>query len=437
MTFHNLNLRFPDLASFAAWLRSQPAPDWTPMGSTYHNTYSPDESTWRGHASMEAMQAFYAAKGWDRGPHVYVAAGTSDNGIWVMTPPELPGIHAGACNPKRFGIEVVGNFQSYPMSDAQLQLLVGAAAELHRYARITTPDIITHRDCMPGRTCPGDAAYAQRGTVQRLLLIALAHTPALAHGITLTNTRSIASLRSAIGIGGYTALKVVTAWGLPSAWTESDIRLVAPLASTLIVRTHAGDPSSGKPFLHPEEVVAEIAPWYAAKPTLWIELGNEPNSADLDPWDYRHYLGLAISACRTQFPRARLIAPALLLDRGDPKRWLGVMGDLYRQCDAIGVHVYAYHSLAADDTGQQILASQLYSVFTQPLALTEYGINDGQMSKADKGAAYAAFVHRLSPRYQLATAYHIDQAATPGTNDAFYHLTTDSHRAYGAAMRSL
>lgn len=438
VAFHNLNLRFPDLPSFAAWLRSHPALTWKPAGSTYHNTYRPDEAQWRGHVSMRSMQETYEAKGWDRGPHLYLAAGTAPGteGIFVMTPPSLPGIHAGACNPTRFGIEVVGDFQNRRMTEAQLALLVGAAAELHRYARIG-PDIIAHRDCMPGRTCPGDAAYAQRGTIQRSLLLALSRTPGLAHGVVLTHTRSIASLRTAIAIGSYTALKVVTGWGIPGPWTDADRQLVAPLAPTLIVRTTAGDPSSGHDFLHPEEVIRELTPWLSIKPDAWIELGNEPNSAEVDPWQYRYYLGLAITACRAAFPRARLIAPALLLDRGDPQRWLTLLGDLYRQCDAIGVHLYAFHSLAADDTGQQAQAAKLYSTFTEPLALTEYGINDGAMGKAEKGTAYAQFVSLLPARYQLATAYHIDQAATPGTNDAHYHLTADSHRAYGAAIRSI
>lgn len=434
MVFHNLNLQFPSLTSFAAWLRLQPRPDWHPTGVTYHNTYHPNAREWQGHTSMESMEKTYAAKGWDRGPHCYLALGTHADGIWVMTPPHLPGIHAGSCNEHRFGIEVVGDFENHPMVDAQLHLLADVSAELLRYAGATRPDINAHRDCMLLRTCPGQAAYEQKGDIQKRLASAMSTPAKLAHGIVLTNTRSIAILSTDLATGHYTALKVVTAWGLPSAWTQSDRQLVAKLPQTLIVRTHAGDPSSNKPFLHPEEVVSEIEPWYATRSDLWIELGNEPNSAALDPFDCRYYLGLAIAACREHFPKARLIAPALVLDRGDPQHWLAVCGDLYRQCEAIGVHIYAFTSLANDDTGQQALASKLYSQFSQPLALTEYGINDGQMGKAAKGSAYARFVQNLSPRYALATAYHIDQAAVPGTNDAYYHLTMDSHRAYGLAM---
>lgn len=174
--FLNLNLRFATPAALRAWLSAAPRPAWAPIGSTYHNTYIPNESQWRGHASMERMQETYAAKGWDRGPHLYLAVGTSADGIFVMTPPWAPGIHAGACNDERFGIEVVGDFQSRPMSAAQVDLLASCAAVLHQWANCP-PDIVAHRDCMPGRTCPGEAAYIQKPRIQAELRARMRYTP--------------------------------------------------------------------------------------------------------------------------------------------------------------------------------------------------------------------------------------------------------------------
>ena len=170
--FHNLNLHFPDMASFAAWLTTQSPLDWAPVGSTYHNTFTPDESQWRGHASMTNMAGFYAAKGWTTGPHLFLASGTAHDGIWVMAPPTMPGTHAGACNSTRFGIEVVGDFDQRLMTRAQLMLLTQAATALHRWANLG-PDIVAHRDCMPGRTCPGNAAYVQKPIIQAMLSAAL------------------------------------------------------------------------------------------------------------------------------------------------------------------------------------------------------------------------------------------------------------------------
>lgn len=93
-----------------------------------------------------------------------------------MCPPWLEGIHAGPCNESRFGLEVVGNFQSRPMSHNQLVLLSEAAAALHDWQQIGA-DIVAHRDCMPGRTCPGDSAYAQKDAIQTLLAFALHGSP--------------------------------------------------------------------------------------------------------------------------------------------------------------------------------------------------------------------------------------------------------------------
>lgn len=177
MPFLNLNKQFPSPATFAAWLNDQPPPTWGVVGSTYHNTYIPTELQWRGAVSMESMQTTYEAKNppWDRGPHVYLVVGSPNrfnDGIWVMCPPTEEGIHAGDCNDHRFGLEAVGNFQSRPMSLQLIDLLVDAAAALHRWAGLG-PNINAHRDCMPGRTCPGDAAYNQKPIIQQRLATAL------------------------------------------------------------------------------------------------------------------------------------------------------------------------------------------------------------------------------------------------------------------------
>lgn len=176
--FHNLNLQFADVAAFASWLATQQRPQWDDpiIGSTYHNTFIPTAAQWRGRSSMLSMQRTYAAKKWDRGPHCYLALGTAADGIFVMTPPWLEGIHSPSCNGKRFGIEVVGDFQATPMRADQLQLLTDVAAALHRYAGIVG-GINAHRDC-DWRTCPGDAAYAQKSQIQLLLAEKLAALPA-------------------------------------------------------------------------------------------------------------------------------------------------------------------------------------------------------------------------------------------------------------------
>lgn len=131
------------------------------LGSTIHNTYIPDEAAWRGMASMRSMIQTYVGKGWTAGPHLFLCVGSSNpdwDGIWQMTPLTGRGVHAGDCNTVRFGIEVVGNFQTRPWSAGQRALILDTLETIHRWANLG-PNIVGHRDCMPGRTCPGQKAY--------------------------------------------------------------------------------------------------------------------------------------------------------------------------------------------------------------------------------------------------------------------------------------
>lgn len=171
--------QFPIPAAFAAYLRTLPPPNWpgdNPIGSTVHNTYRPLPSEWRGRSSMLGMVTTYKAKGWDRGPHFYLALGSPNaahNGIWQMTPPTIPGIHAGACNEHRFGVEVVGDFEATHPTAAQQALLVDTLAALHAWAGIG-PNLAAHRDCMAGRTCPGTHMYTLMPALRTQLATRLA-----------------------------------------------------------------------------------------------------------------------------------------------------------------------------------------------------------------------------------------------------------------------
>lgn len=185
MTF-NAEIRQFTLVSLTSYLAGLPRPTWA-KGSTYHNTYRPTEAQWSGLATMQSMMQGYIAKGWPSGPHFYLALHSpnpANDGIWQLTPPTMPGTHAGACNSSRFGVELVGDFQSKAPSSAQQQLLIDAVAALHRWAHIG-PDLNAHRDCMAGRTCPGDAFYALKPQLQQRLAAVLAprtHYRAGPHG---------------------------------------------------------------------------------------------------------------------------------------------------------------------------------------------------------------------------------------------------------------
>jgi len=179
MAFNADIRQFRTPADLSAYLSTLPSPDWpgaNPIGSTYHNTYVPTEAQWHGQASMESMRAHYISLGWTSAPHFFLALHSpesANNGIWMMTPPTAPGTHAGACNSTRFGIEVVGDFGTKAPSAAQQQLLVDTVAALHIWAKLGAV-LNAHRDCMAGRTCPGDAFYSLKAELIARLAVQLA-----------------------------------------------------------------------------------------------------------------------------------------------------------------------------------------------------------------------------------------------------------------------
>ena len=98
MTFDAQIMHWPTIAAFVDYLAGVPRPSWC-TGLTNHNTYQPDETNWRGMASMRSLQTFYANKPWPSGPHLFLAAqapNPSDTGIWQLTPITHTGTHAGA-----------------------------------------------------------------------------------------------------------------------------------------------------------------------------------------------------------------------------------------------------------------------------------------------------------------------------------------------------
>lgn len=179
-TFLNLNRQFPTPAAFADWLHQQPGPDWPVDSITYHNTYIPNEAQWRGHESMRSMQTTYIGKGWDRGPHIYLASDAvrpEHRGVFVMTHPRYPGIHAGACNTHAYGVETVADWDKNQPTETQKAWLVEIGAILTDYSRRPLT-VSAHRDCMSGRTCPGRYGYAMKPEIQHRLE-AMLHTTVL------------------------------------------------------------------------------------------------------------------------------------------------------------------------------------------------------------------------------------------------------------------
>lgn len=157
MPFDAIFKHWPTVEAFIAYLVTVPRPAWC-KGITNHNTYIPNEFQWRGLASMEGMKATYIGKGWGAGPHLYLAAeapNPADTGIWQMTPLTHIGVHAGPCNSDHLGIENVGDFDARPPSPAQYDLMLRVNRAILQHWRLTPAHVVVHKECMPGRTCPG------------------------------------------------------------------------------------------------------------------------------------------------------------------------------------------------------------------------------------------------------------------------------------------
>lgn len=157
MAFDAEIIHWPTIAAFAAHLQGVPRPKWC-QGITNHNTYIPNEKQWRGRASMLSMQQTYIGKGWSAGPHLFLAADApnpADRGIWQMTQLDHQGVHAGACNTNRIGLEWVGDFDARPPTADQYTLGITINLLILQAWGLPPSSVNVHNECMVGRTCPG------------------------------------------------------------------------------------------------------------------------------------------------------------------------------------------------------------------------------------------------------------------------------------------
>lgn len=59
-----------------------------------HHTWKPTKVMWNGKHSIAGLKTYYEGKGWQTGPHLFIA----DDGIWLFTPFYDVGVHAGTGN---------------------------------------------------------------------------------------------------------------------------------------------------------------------------------------------------------------------------------------------------------------------------------------------------------------------------------------------------
>lgn len=158
MSFDATIRHWRTIAEFAAYLQTVPRPGYV-RRLCNHNTFIPNEKTWRGMASMFSMRDYYRdTKKWSSGPHLYLAAtapNAADTGIYQMTPLAHPGTHAGDCNEDALGLEWVGDFDAARPSAAQYGLGITINLLIMHAWGLPPSSVVVHNECMPGRTCPG------------------------------------------------------------------------------------------------------------------------------------------------------------------------------------------------------------------------------------------------------------------------------------------
>lgn len=158
-------------------------------------------------------------------------------------------------------------------------------------------------------------------------------------GFVLTHAKDINSVYTDRTKFRANTIKVVTSWGLD--WTAQNMIRVLRGFDNVIVRTAHGDPSSGKPYPHKEQVLQEIEPWYKYRRDIYVQIGNEPNSHMTDIHGYAWHMIEAVNAVKDTYPLAQIISPPLQQYK-DEEKWLAALFDITMQCDYTGVHAYEH-----------------------------------------------------------------------------------------------
>ena len=155
---------WPTAADLRAYLAGyDPAICAWVKGAVWHHTYRPLPNQWQGRSSLTGLVNFYVTQyNWDAGPHLVLVLGAPDpanDGIWQLTPLNVPGIHAGACNATHWGMEIAGDYDTTPWPDAVRDLVFGATDALFdwRGLAVTAQTVMGHRECLPNKSCPGTA----------------------------------------------------------------------------------------------------------------------------------------------------------------------------------------------------------------------------------------------------------------------------------------
>lgn len=130
---------------------------WRPEFIVLHNTAVPTLAQWHdvpGGERMLNFEHYYRDElKWSGGPHLFVA----DDLIWVFTPLSFPGVHSPSWNKVSWGVEMVGNYATEPLTDAIIANTVTALVALTKKCDLDPTKMRLHHEdpLTTHRNCPG------------------------------------------------------------------------------------------------------------------------------------------------------------------------------------------------------------------------------------------------------------------------------------------
>ncbi|MEF8847334.1 MAG: peptidoglycan recognition family protein [Candidatus Paceibacterota bacterium] len=118
-----------------------------------HHTYDTLKEWEQGKISPDYYKKFYEEKGWEVGPHLFVAP----EGIWLFTDISMTGRHANEGNSNSIGIEMVGRYNDESPSGKIWKNTKAILKNLLKKFDLSLQDVHFHREYNSGKDCPGKA----------------------------------------------------------------------------------------------------------------------------------------------------------------------------------------------------------------------------------------------------------------------------------------
>jgi len=148
--------------TFAAYAKKViAAAKWRGRFVVLHNTGDPTlamrpDGLTRQHIAN--LQAYYERQKWHAGPHLFV----DQNGVWVFSPLDAPGVHSPSWNAVSYGVEQLGDFDTEAYDSGPGALVranaIAALAAIHAASGIDSATLRLHREdpATTHRDCPGE-----------------------------------------------------------------------------------------------------------------------------------------------------------------------------------------------------------------------------------------------------------------------------------------